>query len=133
MTVKEQNIWRLIAFHSKKCNEMKRRYDAHDLKLLAIRETFWKWKHYLKDSCLSVCIQTDHNNLHYFFKMKLLNVWQVWWAEELIVFNFTIEYKLDQQNSVDVSFRRKDYRLSDDKKMSIKLLSFLQQKLNKSL
>ena len=75
MTAEEWNIWKFVAFHSRKCIKMKRRYDAHDLKLLAIRETFQKWRYYLKDSCLSVCIQTDHNNLHYFFKTKLLNVW----------------------------------------------------------
>ena len=112
---------------------MKRRYDAHNLKLLTIRKTFWEWRYYLKNSCLSVHIQTDYNNLHYFFKTKSLNMWQAQWAEELTMFNFIIEYKLDWQNSANVLFKRKDYKLLNNKKTLIKLLSFLQWKLSKSL
>ena len=73
---------------------MKRKYNAHDSELLAIREIFWEWKHYLKDNHFSVHVQTNYNNLHYFFKTKSLNMWQAQWAEELIMFNFTIKYKL---------------------------------------
>ena len=39
-TAEEQNIWRLVAFHSRKCIKMKRRYNAHDSELFTIREIF---------------------------------------------------------------------------------------------
>ena len=49
------------------------------------------------------------------------------------MFDFTIEYKFDWQNSADALFKRKDYKLLNNEKMLIKLFSFLQWKLNKNL
>jgi len=56
------------AFSAAKLN-----YDVHDKKLLAIVESFKKWRHYLKGVADPVEVYTDHRNLTYFSETKTLS------------------------------------------------------------
>jgi hypothetical protein len=62
-----------VAYFLKKLNQAQRNYDTHDQELLAIVEAFRVWHYYLKESYYPIWIQTDHNNLRYFYTTKILN------------------------------------------------------------
>lgn len=127
--VKKQ--WAPIAFHSRKLNIHELRYEVHDQELLAIVECFKEWRHYLQGSTHAVRVQTDHNNLRYFFKTKVLNQRQARWAELLAAYDFEIEYKPGRMNPADAPSRRRDYEPAD-KEHAIGLLPTLQKKLGGS-
>jgi len=62
-----------IAFHSRTLDAAKLNYDIHNKELLAIYEAFRKWRHYLEGMSIPVDVVTDHKNLTYFGKSKLLS------------------------------------------------------------
>ena len=62
-----------IAFHSRTFDAAELNYDVHDKELLAIYEAFRKWRHYLEGTSILVDVVTDHKNLTYFGKSKLLS------------------------------------------------------------
>jgi hypothetical protein len=68
--------WHPITFLSQKHSEAERYWFVHDQELKAIVFAFKKWRHYLKDSKHPIRVQTDHNNLTYFFTAKKLNAKQ---------------------------------------------------------
>jgi len=72
-----------IAFYSRTFNSAELNYDIHDKELLAIYEAFKKWHHYLKGTPRPVDIVTDHKNLTYFSRSKLLTRRQAHWSKYL--------------------------------------------------
>jgi len=79
--------------HSRIFNEAKMNYNIHDKELLAIAETFKKWRHYLKDTPIPVEVFTNHKNLTYFCDTKSLSRCQVHWSKFLLQFNLTIRFR----------------------------------------
>jgi len=63
-----------IAYHSQALNTTELNYDIHDKELLAIVESFKKWRHYLKCTPFPTDVITDHRNLTYFCESKNLSV-----------------------------------------------------------
>ena len=70
--------WNLITYWLCKLLSAKDSYKTHNLKFLIIVETFKQWCHYLERSSHSIEILTDHNNLHEFMNVKMLNERQAW-------------------------------------------------------
>ena len=81
-----------IAFHSRSFQAAEHNYDVHDKELLAIFEAF-KWHHYLEGTFSPVEVITDHRNLEYFYKSKLLIHRQARWSEFLSQFNLKICFR----------------------------------------
>jgi len=61
-----------IAFHLRAFSTVEINYDMHNKELLAIVESFKKWRHYLERVAIPVEVFTDHKNLTYFFETKTL-------------------------------------------------------------
>ena len=110
-------------------NEAERRYKVHDQELLAIMECFKHWRHYLEGSRQPFRVQTNHNNLRYFFQTKTLNSRQARWAETLAAYDFTLEHRPGIRNPADTPLRQPDYKLSDMQEHHVGMLPTLQRKL----
>ena len=90
-------------------------YSTPDKELLAIVQTFKKFRHYLQGTKYPVIVKSDHQNLRTFTTTKILNARQARWAEELSAYDFIIEHVKGKENVVaDALSRRPDYR--DDRK-----------------
>ncbi|KAF7116923.1 hypothetical protein CNMCM5793_005553 [Aspergillus hiratsukae] len=106
---KARRGWQPVAFFSRKLKGAELRFDVHDQELLAIVECFKVWRHYLEGSPHAIRVQSDHENLKYFFTAKKLNSRQARWAELLAAYDFKIEYKPGHLNPADAPSRRWDY------------------------
>jgi len=82
-----------VVFHSRTFNQAELNYDVHDKELLAIYEAFRKWCHYLEGTPRPIDMVTDHKNLIYFSRSKLLMRQQVHWSEYLAQFNLLIQFR----------------------------------------
>ena len=83
---------RPIAFYSRAFSAAEINYDVHDKELLAIVESFKKWRHYLKGVATPVEVYTDHKNLTYFSETKTLSQCLARWSEFLSQFNLSIKF-----------------------------------------
>ena len=117
--------WHPVAFFSRKLDNREQRWEIHDQELLAIVECFKHWRHYLEGSEHTIRVQTDHNNLKYFFTTKRLNARQARWAEKLAAFDFEIEYKPGCLNPADGPSRRWDYKPSNFRERNVGMLPTL--------
>ena len=84
---------RPIAFHSRAFSAAEINYDVHDKELLAIVESFKKWRHYLEGVTTPVEVYTDHKNLTYFSETKTLSRCLARWSEFLSQFNLSIKFR----------------------------------------
>jgi hypothetical protein len=87
-----------IAFHSRKFQPVKIHYEVHDKELLAVVDSFKVWNRYLEGALKTVMVYSDHQNLEYFTKTKVLNRRQSHWAQELTAYDFKIGYHPGFQN-----------------------------------
>ena len=81
-----------IAFHSHTFTGPELNYDMHDKELSAIFKAFKRWRHYLEGSAEPINVVTDHKNLEYFSKTKLLTQQQARWSKFLSQFNLVIQF-----------------------------------------
>jgi len=81
-----------IAFHSRAFSAAEINYDMYDKELLAIVESFKKWRHYLEGVATPVEVFMDHKNLIYFSETKTLSQHLARWSEFLSQFNLSIKF-----------------------------------------
>ena len=112
--VQEDKQWHPVAFWSRKMQGAERHYETHDKELLAIVESFKRWRHYLEGSQFPVRVLCDHANLRYFMTTKELNGRQIRWAEKLAGYDFYIEYRPGGKNPADAPSRRPDYETAEE-------------------
>ena len=122
-----ERTWYPVIFWLKKMIPAEQQYKIHNQELLVIVMIFKQWRHYLEGSAHSIEVLTDHNNLHRFINVKLLNGKQIKWAVKLAVYNFVILHHSGKSNPADAPSRQPDYQ--KEKQMMNHLLSSLQQKL----
>jgi len=84
--------WHLVVFYSKSLSLVKRNYEIHDKKMLAIICMLEEWRHFLEGAWHPVEIWMDHKNLEYFMMAKKLNRRQAWWSLYLARFDFKLVY-----------------------------------------
>ena len=102
---------RPILFYSRKLLPAERNYTTADKEMLAIVQTFKKYRHMLQGTKFPVIVKSDHRNLRTFMTTKDLNARQARWAEELSSCDFKIEHIKGKENRVaDALSRRADYR-----------------------
>jgi len=82
-----------IAYHSRALNTTELNYNIHDKELLAIAESFKKWRHYLEGTPSPTDVIMDHRNLMYFCESKNLSRCQARWSEYLSQFNLQIRFR----------------------------------------
>ena len=73
VTNKNEGKLHPVAFHSRKLSSAEINYDVHDKELLAIVDSFTRWRHYLQGAKHEVKVLSDHQNLAYFMTAKSLN------------------------------------------------------------
>ena len=62
-----------VAFHSRKFTQAEINYDTADKELLAIVDSFKRWRRFLEGANHQVQVITDHQNLELFQTTKVLN------------------------------------------------------------
>jgi len=58
----------LIAYLSKYLNQMKKNYEIHDKKILAVIRRLENWRYPLENAKFKFEVWIDHKNLEYFMK-----------------------------------------------------------------
>ncbi|CCE34914.1 uncharacterized protein CPUR_08853 [Claviceps purpurea 20.1] len=87
-----------VAFHSRKLTPAEINYEIHDKELLAIVDCFKRWRPCLEGAQHRIEVFSDHHNLEYFTRVKVLNRRQARWAQELSSYNFIIIYRPAKKN-----------------------------------
>lgn len=87
-----------IAFHSRKLSPPEMNYEIHDKQLLAIVDCFKRWRQFLEGALHRIEVFSDHHNVEYLTKVRLLNGLQARWSQELGSYNFIITYRSGKNN-----------------------------------
>jgi len=95
-----------MAFFSKSMTLAERNYGISD-EGLAIIKALQHWRHWLEGTKIPVEILTDHKNLQYFTKPRILNRRQLRWMDLLAHYNYTISYQPGNQNGAADALSRK--------------------------
>ena len=96
-----------VAFHYRKFSAVEINYEIHDKELLAIVDSFEKWRHLLEGASHHVTIYTDHKNLEYFMSTRVLNWRQARWNMSLSRFDFGIVHQLGKQQGLSNALSRR--------------------------
>jgi hypothetical protein len=79
---------RLVAFESKKLNEMEQRWPTHEKEMWVMIYCFKIWGHYIGSK--DALVWTDNVTLKYFATQPQLSSKQVRWQDTLALFNVDI-------------------------------------------
>ena len=103
-----------VAFYSRKLTAAERNYEIYDKELLAIKEAFAEWRHYLAGANHQIRVYSDHKNLEYFLASRQLNRRQSRWSLFFADYDFVITYRPGcKQGKPDALSRRSDLREGD--------------------
>jgi transposase InsO family protein len=109
----DEGVLRPCAYLSKKNNAHECNYEIHDKELLAIVRCLEEWDAELR-SVKSFKVITDHKNLEYFMKPRMLSERQIRWAALLSRFNMEILYRPGKQNVRADALSRREQDLPED-------------------
>ena len=105
----DEGILHPVAFYSKKHSPAECGYPIYDKELLAIVLAFKHWRPLLEGATHPLQVITDHRNLVYFTRKRLLNYRQTEWSEFLSRFTFKINYQPGTLNGkADALTRQQD-------------------------
>ncbi|KAH0375210.1 hypothetical protein KCU92_g10240, partial [Aureobasidium melanogenum] len=111
----DQGFWKPVAYMSAKMLPAECNYEIYDKELLAIVRAFEEWRPELEGSQDKIEVLSDHKNLVYFMKSKLLNRRQARWSEFLSRFNFEIAYIPGAKNNKADALTRRSGDLPCDR------------------
>jgi RNase H-like domain found in reverse transcriptase/Integrase zinc binding domain len=115
--------WHPVAFLSKFLSAVKRNYEIHDKKMLAIIWAMEEWRHFLEGAEHQFEVWTDHKNLQYFMSAKKLNRRQARWSLFLARFDFLLHHHPGKSmGKPDALSRRADHGLGTGDNSNITLL-----------
>uniref|UniRef100_A0A3B3D6E4 Gypsy retrotransposon integrase-like protein 1 n=1 Tax=Oryzias melastigma TaxID=30732 RepID=A0A3B3D6E4_ORYME len=100
------------AYLSRKLTNTEKNYDVGDRELLAMKEAFGEWRHWLEGASLTFLVLTDHRNLEYIRTAKRLNPRQAR-LSLFSRFQFQITYRLGSKNGKADALSRLYDALSD--------------------
>ena len=89
-----------VTYFSKSMTPAERNYGISDKEALAVVKALQHWQHWLEGTKIPIDIITDHRNLQYFTKPRILNRQQLRWMDLLNHYNYEIRYRPGNQNSV---------------------------------
>ena len=105
-----------LEYYSRKLIASELNYSVHDKELLAVKEAFEEWRHYLLYSKESTVVYCDHKNLLYFKTNRLLKPRHARWFETLMQFNFTLQHIKGTDNQLaDVLSRNPRFKGHEEK------------------
>ena len=123
----DEGILRPCAYFSKKNNPHECNYEIHDKELLAVVRCLEEWDAELR-SVKSFKVITDHKNLEYFMKPKMLSERQIRWAALLSRFNMEILYRPGKQNVRADALSRREQDLpegAEDERLQKRIIQVL--------
>ena len=94
--------WHPVAYYLRKMLSAERSYETHNAEWLPIMKGFKTWRHYFKRATHTVLVFTDHNNLKKFMETTCFNGQQIWWSQELLQYDFKIDYYVGSKNPADI-------------------------------
>jgi len=103
-----------VAFYSKSMNPAERNYGISDKETLAIVKALQHWRHWLEGTVVPVEIITDHKNLEYFTRPRVLNRRQLRWQDLLTHYNYTITYRPGHKNGAADALSRREELAPED-------------------
>ncbi|KAH9265273.1 hypothetical protein BASA83_011169 [Batrachochytrium salamandrivorans] len=119
----DQDSLRPVAFYSRQMNDAERNYEIYDKELLAVVDSFKKWRHFLQGGLHPIMVLCDHKNLEYFMTTKKLTRRQARWSLELSEYDFSITHRPGKFNGrADPLSRRHDYKVDDESQNFKRLL-----------
>jgi hypothetical protein len=77
---------------------------------MAIVKCFKHWRHYLKGSCYTIEVWSNHQNLQGFMRQPRINGRQARWLVYLTPYDFIIRHRPGLLNPADGPSRRPDYK-----------------------
>ena len=93
-----------------------RNYGISDKEALAIVKALQHWRHWLEGTKIPIEILTDHRNLEYFTKPRILNRRQLRWMDLLHHYNYLISYRPGNKNgAADALSRRAELAPENEK------------------
>jgi transposase InsO family protein len=105
---KQGDVWRPIAFYSRKMTPTETNYGIHDKELLSIINGTDRWRAELR-GLEEFTVITDHKNLEYFRQKRVLTERQVRWMEKLEALPpFTTIHRPGRLSTVPDALSRKD-------------------------
>lgn len=87
-----------VAYMSRKLNDAERNYHIAEKELLAIKDAFTEWRHWLMGARHVVSVYTDHRNLQFMTATRHLSPRQLRWMIFFAGFNFRITYRPGTEN-----------------------------------
>jgi hypothetical protein len=110
LTQLKRDVWRPIAYFSKKHTPAECNYPIYDKELLAIIRCLEEWEAELK-SVGQFTVLTDHKNLEYFSTVRKLSERQMRWQLILSKFNPIIRYRPGKEGGLPDALTRRDQDL----------------------
>lgn len=93
-TLKERFRCSSVPTFPEKLNKAEQNYDAGNRELLAMKEAFSKWPHWLEGAAQPFLVLINHQNLEYIKSVKWLNPCKAFFS----CFNFQITYRPRSKN-----------------------------------
>jgi hypothetical protein len=106
----EHGVLRPVAYFSKKSNPHECNYEIHDKEMLAIIRCLEEWDAELR-SVTKFIVLTDHKNLEYFTKPRMLNERQIRWSIFLGRYNMVLQYRPGKANARADALSRREQDL----------------------
>ena len=86
----DEGVLHPVAYYSKKHSPAECNYDIYDNELMAIIKALEEWRPECEGATYPLQLITDHKNLEYSMKKKLLNQRQARWSEFSTRFDYEI-------------------------------------------
>ena len=123
----DKGVLRPVAYFSKKMDQHQVNYEIHDKELLAVVLCLKEWDAELR-SVQSFKVVTDHKNLEYFTKPRMLGERQMRWALLLGKYNMEIVYRPGKENVRADALCRREQDMpqnSDDERLQHRHMQLL--------
>lgn len=104
----DDGLWHPVAFASRTLLPAEKNYEVHNKEMLGVVYACLEWHPLLLSTTLAFTVLTDAKSLQWFMTTKVLNRRQVWWAERLADFDFTITYRPGTSNNQADPMSRRD-------------------------
>ncbi|KAJ1194909.1 hypothetical protein NDU88_004194 [Pleurodeles waltl] len=87
-----------VAYFSRKLTPPEINYSIADKELLAVKETFCEWRHYILGAKHKVTVYMDHRNLQFLKSARTLTARQLRWSLYFADFDFVITFRPGKVN-----------------------------------
>ena len=106
----DDGLLRPCAYFSRKNNPHECNYEIHDKEMLAVIRSLEEWDSELR-SVVKFTVLTDHKNVEYFTKPRMLNERQICWSIFLGRYNMVLQYRPEKANERADALSRREQDL----------------------